>query len=144
MFKKTGRGVSQLASVFFTGKRCIILKFQHVKSHFFPMPRRFFVFLRHIVFIISPPSLPSHNFTSSLFSSLLFSPLLSSSLLSLPSPLRCLCCVSVLCCCRLASLCCVAALLSLFLPSVLVLLLLFLLLSLLVLLLLLLVGFARS
>ena len=104
MFKKTGRGVSQLAP-FFYWKTLYILKFQHVKSHFFPMPRRFFVFLRHIVFIISPPSLPSHNLTSSLFSSLLSSPLLSSPPLPSPLSLLCLCSVllssffSVLCCC---------------------------------------------
>ena len=62
------------------------------------MLRRFFCVFGYIIFIISPPSLPSHNFTSSLFSSLLSSsllssPLLFSSLFLLSVVFRCLCCV---------------------------------------------------
>ena len=66
------------------------------------MLRRFFVFLRHTIFITSPLSLPSLTFTSPpspfLFSSLLFS---SSSLL--PVVFRCLCCVSSHLCATFAS-----------------------------------------
>ena len=104
MFKKTGRGVSQLAP-FFLLENVVYFEISTCKKPLFPDATAFFCVFGYIIFIISPPSLPSHNFTSSPLLSLLSSPLLSSPLLPSPLSLLCLCSVllssffSVLCCC---------------------------------------------
>ena len=131
MFKKTGRGVSQLAP-FFLLENVVYFEISTCKKPLFPDATAFFcVFEAHRFHHFSPFS----SLTQLHFLSLLFSPLLSSSLLSSP-PLsvvsvvslfcavvvfllcvvllrccrcfcrRCSCCCSCFCCCRCSCCCC--------------------------------------